>query len=238
LAETPLLELRGVTAGYGMHHVVRDIDLEVSAGTITALIGHNGSGKSTLLKALFGLLPLFSGEIIFAEHPIVYPSPESWRRLGACFSPQGSRVFNDLSALENIEVGARSLDSKRAKKAAIQALLDTVPGLEPVLRRRAETLSGGEKQIVALGMAMVTQPKLLFLDEPSLGLSPTRRTQLFSILKEFARRKNMAIVIAEQKVREVLAFSDFALILRRGQRVHYGRSFELDDKILRQKMLY
>jgi len=221
-----------------MHHVVRDIDLEVSAGTITALIGHNGSGKSTLLKAIFGLLPLFSGEIIFAEHPIVYPNPERWRRLGACFSPQGSRVFNDLSALENIEVSARSLDSKRAKKVAMQALLDTVPGLEPVLRRRAETLSGGEKQTVALGMAMVTQPKLLFLDEPSLGLSPTRRTQLFSILKEFARRKNMAIVIAEQKVREVLSFSDFALILRRGQRVHYGRAFELDDKILRQKMLY
>ena len=239
MVDAPILQLKALSAGYGTHTVVKRVNLTAYDGTITAVIGHNGSGKSTLLKAVFGLAPVFAGEIHLAGQRMLRPSPLKWRRHGAAFAPQGNRVFNDLTVEENIRAGAATLVDSKKIGEAVKTVLKLFQNLAPLLSRRAETLSGGEKQLVALAIAMVTRPRLLFLDEPSLGLGSSHLSRVFGLLQELAQRDHVTMVIAEQKVAEILAIADSALVLKQGACVFYGPSPSLrDDKSLQARYLF
>lgn len=211
------LEIESLVTGYGKKQVVGGVDLTIAPGEIVALIGHNGSGKSTLLKAIFGLLPIWRGRVLLEGRPIGEPAPRKWLSMGVAYVPQGNRVFGDLSVRENLEMGGVTLREKRQSGERIEEVLMLFPDLRPRLGQRAATLSGGEKQMLALATGLITQPKLLFLDEPSLGLAPTLVAQALSHVNEISQQAKVAVLIVEQKVREVLKIARRVYVLRNGQ---------------------
>jgi branched-chain amino acid transport system ATP-binding protein len=198
-----MLEIRKLETGYGKKQVLFGLSMEIRKGEIVALIGPNGAGKSTVLKAVCGLIRAWKGEIIFEGSPTNGATPAQNVARGIAFAPQGSRVFHDLTVKENLEIGGLQLPRKTAKER-IASVLETFPALKQRLRQDAGRLSGGEQQMLALARALVPQPKLLMLDEPSLGLSPNLVGTVFEKITEINRLSGVSILIVEQKVREVL----------------------------------
>lgn len=215
--EQPLLEASGIVAGYSDKVVVRDVSLSVYPLEKVAIIGHNGAGKSTLLRAIYGLLPLASGEVRLAGAKVGNPNPLEWRRRGVSYSPQGNHVFRRLTVQENISVVARTV--LRRVDASREA--DRLFTLFPVLGRRkadlAGSLSGGQQQTLALALALVGNPQVILLDEPSLGLDAKTLSTAFETLSELPARSHASLVVVEQKVREVLAICNRAYVLRTGK---------------------
>lgn len=207
------------------------MNLTVAPGEIVALIGHNGAGKSTLLKALFGLLPIWHGRVLFEGKPVDKPDPLAWLSMGAAYVPQGNRVFGNLSLRENLEMGGITLRERHWVGGRIDEVLTLFPALRPRLRQPAATLSGGEKQMLALATGMITHPRLLFLDEPSLGLAPPMVTQALSQVYEISQRSNVAVLIVEQRVREVLKIASRVYVLRNGQISFAGAAELLKDEV-------
>lgn len=195
-----------------------------------ALIGHNGAGKSTLLKAVFGLIPIWHGEVFFfgAARPTLVP--RSLLREGIVYVPQGNRTFTDLTVLENLEIGGTILYDKKLLTERIERALTLFPALRPKLKRRAGTLSGGEKQMLALADALVLSPKLLLLDEPSLGLAPGLASETLERVCQINRDSGMTVLIVEQKVREVLRIAHRVYVLRNGKISFTGASDELHNE--------
>ena len=235
MADEPRLEVRSLVTGYGKQQVLGGVSLEVKAGEIVALIGHNGAGKSTLLKAIFRLLPIWAGQVFFEGTDFGTTTPERLLRAGMAYTPQGNRVFQSLSVRENLELGAQSLRNKTRSTEGIERVLTLFPALRPRLAQRAGTLSGGEKQMLALGNALVASPRLLLLDEPSLGLSPPLVNDALKRVEEVRREAGVSVLIVEQKVRQVLSISDRVYVLRNGA-VHFSGSSESlsDESLLRQ----
>ena len=233
-----LLDVDDLVTGYGKKQVVNGVGLDVGPGEIVALIGHNGAGKSTLLKAIFGLLPVWKGSVFLDGKRLESPTPRELLRSGVGFVPQGNRVFTDLSVRENLEMGGVTLRDKRELKEGIERVFTLFPALKPRLRQRAGTLSGGEKQMLALANALVLRPRVLLLDEPSLGLAPPLVSEALGRIREIADDKRVAVLIVEQKVREVLRIADRVYVLRTG-RVSYSGSAEAlkDESKLRQVYL-
>ncbi len=232
------LEIESLVTGYGKKQVVGGVSLGVAPDEIVALIGHNGAGKSTLLKAVFGLLPIWTGRVLFEGNPIRDPTPRTWLAKSVAYVPQGNRVFTDLTVRENLEMGGVSLASKQELKAGIDRVLTLFPALSGRLRQRGGTLSGGEKQMLALGMALVLSPRMLLLDEPSLGLAPPLVSAALGRIAEISREAGVAALIVEQKVREVLKIAQRVYVLRNGQISFTGPSGELrDEKKLREVYL-
>lgn len=194
---------------------------------IVALIGHNGAGKSTLLKAVFGLLPVWSGEVQYDSTPLHKQTPRQLLKHGMVYIPQGNRVFGDLTIRENLEVGGVTLPTKQARMEGIERALTFFPALRDKLKQRAGTLSGGEKQMVALANALVLSPKMLLLDEPSLGLSPSLITDALARIQQLNRENGVSILIVEQKVREVLAICHRVCVLKVGKVTYDGPPDEL-----------
>lgn len=225
-----LLRIESVVTGYGKKRVVRGVSLCVAAGEIVALIGHNGAGKSTLLKAVFGLLPIWEGRVLLNGQPLDSPSPRELLRAGVAYVPQGNRVFADLTVRENLEVGGITLDGKPRVREGIERALTLFPALRSRLRQRASTLSGGEKQMVALANALIVMPRLLLLDEPSLGLAPPLVTGAFSRLRQLNRDFRISMLVVEQKVREVLKMADRVYVLRTGSVSYSGPTAPLMDQ--------
>jgi branched-chain amino acid transport system ATP-binding protein len=211
----------------------------VSAGQLAALIGHNGAGKSTLLKAIFGLLPVWSGQITFDGKTLKSTRPLELLSSGMAYIPQGNRVFSDLTVKENLEMGGVTLSDARLLAEGVDRALLTFPALKERLRRRAATLSGGERQMLALANALVLSPRLLLLDEPSLGLAPPLVKEALERIQQLNREKGITIVIVEQKVREVLAICDRVFCLKLGALTFAGSPEELgqDPSKLRQAFL-
>jgi branched-chain amino acid transport system ATP-binding protein len=233
-----LLNVDGLVAGYGKREVVKGISVDVPLGKIVALIGHNGAGKTTLLKAIFGLIRIWNGELIVDGEVLESPNPRKLLALGVAYVPQGNRVFTDLTVSENLELGGITLPSKTLLSQGIERALDLFPALKPKLRQRAGTLSGGEKQMLALSNALVLSPRLLLLDEPSLGLAPQLVSQTLKRIKEISTNSGTAVLIVEQKVREVLKIADCVYVLRNGRVSFSGSASELaDEKTLREVYL-
>jgi branched-chain amino acid transport system ATP-binding protein len=233
----PLLISKSLSTGYGKKQVVRDVTIEVNAGEIVALIGHNGAGKSTLIKAIFGILPIWAGHIILDGLPINVPNPSEMLRRGVAYVPQGGRVFTDLTVLENMELSGSHI-SKQVFAAKLEEVLTHWPRLHTHLRQRAATLSGGEKQMLALSMAMILSPRLLLLDEPSLGLSPSSVSDLLSRVYNWSVSFGTSILIVEQKVQEVFKIAHRVLVLRNGSVSFSGTPDMLrDGDNLRQAFL-
>ena len=216
-----LLEVREVVAGYGKKTVLHGISLEVGEEEIVAMIGHNGAGKTTLLRTIFGVLHPREGEIRYRGARIDGRRSALNVREGIAFVPQGHGVFPDLSVLENLELGAHTV-----QKAEVADRLEAVFGLFPILRERhrqgAGTLSGGQQQMLALGMALVLRPQLLLLDEPSLGLAPFLVQRVLEAVVEINHRFKTAILLVEQNVKQALQIARRVYVMKVGQVVYTG----------------
>ncbi len=233
-----LLRVSSLVTGYGKKQVLTGVSLNVAVGEIVALIGHNGAGKSTLLKAVFGLLPIWKGQVAYNGNDLHSPKPWELLRAGIAYVPQGNRVFTDLTVRENLEMGGVTLPTKAKLKEGMERVFTLFPALMNRLRQRGGTLSGGEKQMLALANALILSPRLLLLDEPSLGLSPPLVTEALARIPQINHNSGVAVLIVEQKVREVLKISQRVYVLRNGSVSFSGRTEALrDDARLREVYL-
>ena len=221
-----LLELDGVDAYYGRVHVLRKITLQVDTGEIVALIGSNGAGKTTTLRTISGLMHPASGTITFASRNISHTPPSKIVGLGIGHSPEGRRLFSRLTVIDNLRMGAYS----RRDRAGIRSDMDRVFTLFPRLKERenqlAGTLSGGEQQMVAIGRAMMARPKVLLLDEPSLGLAPILVETIFDIVREI-NSQGTPVLLVEQNAHKALEVAHRAYVLETGVIVQSGTGKEL-----------
>jgi branched-chain amino acid transport system ATP-binding protein len=233
-----LLKVETLVTGYGKKQVLNGVTLDMASGEVVALIGHNGAGKTTLLKAIFGLLPVWMGQVILDGKALQSPSPRELLRAGVAYVPQGNRVFTDLTVRENLEMGGITLPNEERLNEGIERVLTVFPALKSRFRQRAGTLSGGEKQMLALGNALVLSPRLLLLDEPSLGLAPPLVTEALGHIQKISRDSGAAVLIIEQKVREVLRIAQRVYVLRNGLVSFSGHTDALkDDQKLREVYL-
>ena len=229
---TALLELHDVVASYGAIQALRGISLEVHRGEIVTMLGGNGAGKSTILRTISGLMHPRSGRVEFDGHDITAVPAHKLVRLGIGHAPEGRRIFNRLTVLENLQMGAYS----RHDKAEIASDYDRVFGLFPRLQERhsqsAGTLSGGEQQMLAIARALLARPKMLMLDEPSLGLAPQVVALIFQIVKSIVA-EGTTILLVEQNAHMALRVAKYAHVLEVGTLVTSGPAEELarDDKI-------
>ncbi len=221
-----LLEIIDLTVAYGTVVALRDAALAIAPGEAVALLGANGAGKTTLLRALIGLEPVRAGDIRLDGRSIVALAPERRARLGLGYAPEGRRVFAGMSVRDNLDVACRAGAAERARRRRdIEAIF---PPLAEHGSRRAWQLSGGQQQMLAIGRALMTAPRLLLLDEPSLGLSPRLTTELFDRLRAI-RDAGTAILLAEQNVGRALALCSRAYVLQTGRIVVVGSAAELAE---------
>lgn len=223
-----MLEIRELETGYGKKQVVFGLSLEVREREVVALIGPNGAGKSTVLKAVCGLIPAWKGEIRFNGMVTNGSTPAQNVARGVTFAPQGNRVFADLTVMENLEIGGYPLQRKEARER-IAEVLELFPVLEERLRQDAGTLSGGEQQTLALARALVPKPKLLMLDEPSLGLAPNLVSTVLEKASALNRELGVSVLIVEQKVREVLDICHRVYSVKLGRITFEGLPKELKE---------
>jgi ABC-type branched-subunit amino acid transport system ATPase component len=228
------LRVEGIVTGYGKKQILNGVSLDLAGGEIVALIGHNGAGKSTLLKAVFGLLPLWQGEVVLDGRPLRPSDPRELLRKGVAYVPQGNRVFTDLTVRENLEMGGITLPKGVRLNEGIERVFAVFPMLRTRLRQRAGTLSGGEQQMLALANALILSPRLLLLDEPSLGLAPRLVSEALTCVQQISCNSGVAVLIVEQKVREVLKIARRVYVLRNGLVSFSGSTDTLDDSKLRQ----
>jgi branched-chain amino acid transport system ATP-binding protein len=227
LTETPdILTLRAIDTGYGKKQVLFGIDLAARTGKITAIIGPNGAGKSTVLKVVHGLLPLWSGSAVYAGSTLNGVTPAQRVRQGITFCPQGNRVFGELTVRENLVLGGSHLPVREVADR-VAAVLEIFPQLAQRSKQTAGTLSGGEQQMAAIARALISKPKLLMLDEPSLGLSPNVLNDVFEKIIEVNRIQGVTILIVEQKVRKVLTIADHVYSLKLGAVAFDGTASDL-----------
>jgi len=232
-----MLEIKNLETGYGKKQVVFGVSLKVAPGEIVALIGPNGAGKSTVLKAVCGLLPIWKGEIIFDGVELNGLSPAHRVGRGIMFAPQGNRVFQELTVRENLEIGGIHI-GKDELQGRIRHVLELFPALKTRLKEEAGRLSGGEQQMLALARALIIKPKLLLLDEPSLGLSPGLVKMIFELIGRIGRDEGMSILIVEQKVKEVLGIADRVMAMKLGHLAYVGEAKSLANDPIRLKGLF
>jgi branched-chain amino acid transport system ATP-binding protein len=224
-----LLDLKNISAGYGDHEVLRGISLEVKEGEIVALIGPNGAGKSTVLKTIIGLIKKTGGQVLWEGGDISGLPTHSLLEEGIGFVPQGRLVFPSLTVRENLEMGGYLIDHRETLAANLEQALARFPVLKPRLAAKAGSLSGGEQQMLAIGRALMMSPKLLMLDEPSLGLSPRIVHEVYEKLMEI-RSAGTALLVVEQNVRLVLSHAERGYLLAAGQVRFAGAAAELGDE--------
>jgi branched-chain amino acid transport system ATP-binding protein len=222
---TGLLEVRNLTAGFGATPVLFDVTLDFRAGELLALIGANGAGKSTLLGALSGLVQIFSGEIVFDGHPISRLRPEEIVARGLAHVPQGRRLFGTMSVERNLYLGAYRRHDRQVRED-LKRILGYFPALQDKLGRDAGTLSGGEQQMVAIGRGMMARPKLLMIDEPSLGLAPKIVDRVMEVVKEI-NKDGTAVLLVEQDVTLALEIADRGYVLEDGRVAMSGAAADL-----------
>lgn len=225
-----LLEAVDLCAGYGELEILHDVSLAVPPGGFVSVIGPNGAGKSTLLKAIYGLVDTRGGAVHFEGRDVTARRPHELTRLGLNYVPQLDNVFPNMSVLENLEIGAAPLGGGLAER--IEAVLETFPLLRCRRRQRAGTLSGGERQMLALARALMPAPRLLLLDEPSAALAPAVVDGLFEQL-EAINRAGIAVLMVEQNARRSLSLCDYGYVLDMGRNRFEGPGRELlhDPKI-------
>lgn len=212
----PLLSVRGLSAGYGALTVVFDIDLDVDPGEMVGVVGPNGAGKSTLLGAVSGVVKPTSGTVSFAGVQMVGQKPENVVRRGLALVPEGRHIFTDLTVEENLRLGLTARRNQSGKAEAIRAMTDLFPVLDSHSTQRAGLLSGGQQQQLAIARALISQPDVIMLDEPSLGLAPTVVQDVFSVMSEI-REQGTSIVVVEQRAHLVIGQADRTHVLREGR---------------------
>ncbi len=231
---TALLDVEGLTAGYGAAPVLRDVSLTVQPGQIVAVLGANGAGKTTLLRTLSGLLPASAGRVVFDGEDLRGVRVERMVRLGMAHVPEGRGVVTELTVDENLRLGGLW----RKPPTDLAEIYDLFPALAQRRKHLGHQLSGGERQMLAIGRALAAKPKLLLLDEPSLGLAPKITAQILGLLRDLRDRTGLAVLLVEQNVRSALSVADEGIVLSLGRVATRDRADALaDDADLRHAYL-
>lgn len=224
-----MLQLRNITAGYGQFTALWDVTLRVAAGEMVAIVGPNGAGKTTVMRVISGLVVPRAGDLTFDGRPLAgRPAHEIVAR-GIAHVPEGRRIFPALTAAENLKMGAFLPSARRLFRESLARVYALFPALAERRHQRAGSLSGGEQQMLAIGRALMSRPRLILLDEPSMGLAPVVVLRLFDLIQR-VRREGYTILIVEQNVRQVLRLADRAYLLEAGRLKMEGRSDDLSEQ--------
>jgi branched-chain amino acid transport system ATP-binding protein len=225
---TPLLAIRGLCTAYGKIEALKGIDLDIKAGEIVALIGANGAGKSTLMMTIFGRPRARAGQILFDGQNISSMATHEVARLRIAQSPEGRRIFPRMTVAENLQMGADATPGSKAERAAsLERVLKLFPRLQERMSQRGGTLSGGEQQMLAIGRALMSRPRLLLLDEPSLGLAPLITRQIFSAIRTLNREDHLTVLIVEQNANHALRLAHRGYVMVNGLITMSGDGMEL-----------
>lgn len=212
-----MLRINQLCVSYGDIRALVDINLEVQAGAFVAIVGANGAGKSTLFKAISGTVPMLSGQLEFDGHDLSKIAPAQRAQLGIAHVPEGRQVFRSLTVLENLEMGAQTAHARQSFKVTLEQIYSLFPRLAERPTQLAGTLSGGEQQMVAIGRGLASKPKLLMLDEPSMGLAPAVADAIFECIEQVHRESGMTLLLVEQRVAEALHACNYGYVLESGR---------------------
>jgi branched-chain amino acid transport system ATP-binding protein len=233
----PILELRNVSTHYGLVAVLREVDMQIFPGEMVCLLGGNASGKSTTLKTVLGYVTPSEGEVIFEGERISGLTTSAIVRRGISMVPENRRLFADMSVDENLQLGAYLRDDKDGVARDREQVLETFPRVRERLKQKAGTLSGGEQQMVAMGRALMADPKVLLMDEPSMGLAPVLVEQVFEIIKKI-RELGRTVFVVEQNANMALSIADRGYVIQTGEVVLSGTAEALrNDPQMRQAYL-
>jgi len=210
------LAVRSIEAGYGEVQILWGASVELGSGKLTSLLGSNGAGKTTLLRTITGLLPAWKGNVLLDDRDVTRLSPHDKAELGLVLVPEGRQLFSTLTVLENLEMGATPVRARDAMKASFEQVFALFPRLAERRAQLAGTLSGGEQQMLAIARGLMSKPRILMFDEPSLGLSPLLTMNLFEIIRRL-KRESLTMLLVEQNVQMALAVSDHAYVMERGR---------------------
>ena len=230
-----MLRIEGLSTGYSARPVLRDVSINVEAGQFVAIVGPNGAGKTTLFKTISGILKPSAGTITFEGHDLLSTAPSRRPHLGIAHVPEGRQVFPSLTVMENLEMGAVTEAGRRDWKSNIERIFEWLPVLAERRAQFAGTLSGGQQQMLAIGRGLASSPKLLMLDEPSMGLAPTTADLIFDRLIEIRRQTKLTILLVEQRVAEALESADHGYVLEAGRVALEGdkQTLRADDRVRR-----
>lgn len=212
-----MLRINELSVSYGHIRALAGISMEIKAGTFVAIVGANGAGKSTLFKAISGTVSIASGQLTFDGHDLSKIAPAARAQLGIAHVPEGRQVFRSLTVLENLEMGAQTLHARQAFKASLDQIYTLFPRLAERPTQLAGTLSGGEQQMVAIARGLASKPKLLMLDEPSMGLAPAVADAIFERIAQVHRENGMTVLLVEQRVAEALHSCSYGYVLESGR---------------------
>lgn len=228
-----MLDMVNVNANYGSSQVLFDVNIRINEGELVTIIGSNGAGKSTIIKTICGWLSPISGNIILNGEDVTSLPPQELARRGIAISPEGRRVFSKMSVLENLEIGAYSSKSKGKLDERFKFVYRYFPRLKERSKQLAGSLSGGEQQMLALGRALMSSPRLLLLDEPSLGLSPLLVETVLDVVNEINKQEGVTVCLVEQNAQLALQMADRGYVLETGCVVKEGAGKDLlkDDRI-------
>ena len=221
-----ILTTQNLVSGYGRTTILHGLDVEVPRNALTTIIGPNGAGKSTLFKTLFGMLGVREGSNLFDNIDITRMSPAEKMQHGIAYVPQGRNIFPELSVEHNLELGGVTLRDLKETRRRMAKVMDHFPILRERARAQASTLSGGEQKMLEIGRALLLNPKLLMIDEPSIGLSPILITRVFNLLLSL-RDSGVTILMIEQNAKKALGFSDYGIVLQLGRRALDGSALEV-----------
>ena len=228
-----MLEMKDVCASYGASHVLFDVNLNIREGELVTIIGSNGAGKSTIIKTICGWLKPTSGEIILDGEDVTGLPTQELARRGIAVSPEGRRVFHQMTVFENLEIGAYTKKNRSDVEENLEFVYTLFPKLKERSRQAAGSLSGGEQQMLAIGRALMSSPRLVLLDEPSLGLAPLMVEIMLDTVKEINKERGVTVCLVEQNAQLALQMADRGYVLETGSIAREGTGIELlhDDKI-------
>ena len=223
-----MLKIQGLNTHYGAIHALKGIDLEIHKGEVVSLIGSNGAGKSTLLSTVTGIQKASSGKVMLYDEDITNIAPYQLSKKKISISPEGREVFPDLTVLENLRIGAFSISNKGEIEKNYDRVFTLFPRLKERIKQQAGTLSGGEQQMLAMGRALMSNPKVIVMDEPSMGLSPLYVNEIFDIIREI-HESGTTVLLVEQNAKKALSIADRAYVLETGNIVLDGDAKKLMD---------
>lgn len=231
----PILSLRNLETRYGQIYALRGINMDVQEGEIVALLGANGAGKSTTLKTISSLIRASSGSVIFQGQDITTLHPHSIVEMGVIHVPEGRMIFKELSVKENLELGSFTLDDNDERKRRMESVFGMFPILQERQQQMGGFLSGGEQQMLAIGRALMTEPKVLLLDEPSMGLAPLIVKNIMNIIEQINKEQGTTILLVEQNAKAALKLATRGYVLETGEIVMEGSADELskDESIVK-----